>query len=162
MKHTKLFKALFTTGLLAVLALSLVGCVSGANEEAEKQAANRLYMSNVNQVIEELNTTLSDFGEALSQEDFVSMKTQAEKTSKIIGELEKIEAPENLSEIHTGYVDGTKKLQEALDAYIDVQVQLNADPNLDSVESRMKEIQKIYDEGIKELEEADNKAAEQE
>ena len=52
----------------AALALgTLAGCQSPATGATDQQQANRTYMTKVNQAVEELNTRLGEFDEAVAQ-----------------------------------------------------------------------------------------------
>ena len=54
----------------AALALgALAGCQSPATGATDQQQANRTYMTKVNQAVEELNTRLGEFDEAVAQEE---------------------------------------------------------------------------------------------
>lgn len=161
MTISKNIRITLVTCLVAVLAFAMIGCTPVVTEDTTKQTANRQFMSDVNQAMETISTDLSGFGEALSQEDVVSMKTQVTAASKSIGDLEKIEAPEGLGEIKQGYVDGCKKLQEALDQYLALYVEISEGSfDYATYDTRIDDIKKIYEGGIQLLEDTDKKATE--
>lgn len=165
MKHTKL-SALVSVVCACVLMVGvLCGCSSSTtSEETEAQEANRAYMSSVNVIMEDLDEQLESFVDAVSREDVVSMQTQAEDAYEILDELDDLEVPEGLEEIQECYLEGANLLEQALDAYIDLYIEIDSatdeDPfDWDTYEERLAEIQELYDEGIAQLEAGDEAAA---
>ena len=148
-----------------VLAACMVaGCASGVSEQDKNVQANRQYMSQVNQSMDELNGRLDSFIDAVSRGDVVNMKSQAANAYKALDKLNSMEAPEALADVQKHYVEGSSKLREALDAYIALYTQANAesegaDFDWSDYDSQVAAIQKIYDEGIKALQEGDKIAA---
>ena len=147
-----------------VLCVALSACASGASGNyTEEQRANDAYMSQVNEIIVELDEGLDSFVDAVSRGDVDNMRTQADSACASLDKLSQLEAPEALSEVHKKYVEGSQKLEEALDAYIQLYTEADqAGKSYDwsSYDSRMKEIQALYDSGVKLLEEGDKAAAE--
>ena len=152
-----------TAGALAA-SIAFAGCASGAtNSATEAQQANRAYMSQVNETMTQLDTNLDSFIDAVSRGDVVNMRTQADNAYKSLDKLAGIEAPEALGDIKKSYVEGTGKLRQALDQYIDLYTEAaKAGDNFDwsKYDDRVKSIQKLYDEGVAELEAGDKAAAE--
>ena len=154
----------------SVLACALVGSLalsacatSGTASLTDEQQANRTYMSQVNETMVELDGNLDSFVDAVSRGDVVNMKTQADNAYKVLDRLSELEAPEALSDVHKKYAEGTQKLEEALDAYIQLYTEAEkAGKNFEwsSYDERLKEIQDLYDNGIKALEEGDKAASE--
>lgn len=150
-------------GILAcMLALmcALAGCAAGQDASvAAEQQANRAYMSQVNEAMAELDGGLVQFVDAVSRGDVVNMRTQADNAYKTLDKLESIEAPEAMADVHKDYVEGSKKMREALDAYIDLYSEISSkgkDFDWDATyEKRLAEIQKLYDEGVEKLSAAD-------
>ena len=147
---------------MVVAALS--GCMA-QNTANPEQTANRQYMSQVNQTMEDLKSRLEGFNQAVSNDDLVGMKTQADNAFKAIDDLNALEPPEELKDIQTAYVDGCNDLKEALSGYVDLFTEIeNAteeEPfDYSTYDSRLKEIQDTYSSGIEHLEEADAKANE--
>lgn len=144
--------------------MALAGCgQNGAPQMNEEQRANRAYMSQVNETMVELDGRLDLFVDAVSRGDIVNMRTQANEAYKVLDTLSDIEAPEKLADIHKSYTDGVAKLREALDGYIDLYsaaAKAGADYDWASYDKRIAEIQALYDEGLKDLQEGDRKAAE--
>lgn len=155
-------------GMLAgVLAASIAlgGCAAAGQQNAAtaEQQENRAYMSQVNETMMQLDSNLDSFIDAVSRGDIVNMKTQADEAYKSLDKLESIEAPEALADIKKSYVDGTGKLREALDDYIDLYAKAaSSGSSFDwsTYDEKVESIQKLYDEGVKALEEGDKAAAE--
>ena len=150
--------------LLCVAALScglLFGCAGGASNAANQaQQANRAYMSQVNQLMDELGDRLDSFVDAVSRGDIVNMRTQADNAYKTLDKLAALEAPEALTDVQGYYTDGTKKMRDALDAYINLYTELEAGSFDQSTYSkRIADVQKLYDEGVETLKKGDEAAA---
>ena len=163
-KRTKI-SFLATLVCCVSLAVLLSSCFGAPNEEEDAAKANRGYMSQVNTVMEELNTNLESFSTAVSESDLVGMKTQADKALLALDDLEALEAPESLKEVQQNYVDGSRALQSALNDYVELYSELaiatQADPfDYSTYAERLESIQKSYDEGIEKIKEADKKANE--
>ena len=150
--------------LVCAMALScglLAGCANGAaNSATAEQQASRSYMSQVNELMEQLGKGLDSFNDAVSRNDVVNMRTQAENAYKVLDQLADLEAPEALSDVKEKYVDGTKKLRSALDAYITLYTDMQGSSfDQSTYNSRIAEVQKLYDEGIDLLKQGDEAAA---
>lgn len=148
---------------LSLTALS--GCMQQTAAVNEEQEANRSYMAQVNQKMDALADKLDSFSEAVSRNDVVSMRTQADQAFKLIDEVSAVEAPEVLADVKAGYVDGCASLGEALSDYVDLYTEVEAAESgasfdRSAYEERLASIQKVYDEGLAKLEEADAKASE--
>ena len=143
----------------------LTGCTTtSTSTTTEAQELNRAYMSSVNQIMSDLDEQLESFVDAVSRNDVVAMQTQADAAFAILDELEDLTVPEGLEEIHACYLEGSALLEQALDAYIDLYVEIysaSSDDDFDwsSYEERLAEIQALYDEGIAQLEAGDAAAA---
>ena len=149
---------------VAMLACAAVGCAAQDTEVQNAQAANRQYMTQVNQQMEDLSANLSLFAEAVSRNDVVSMRTQADSAFKVIDKLAVIEAPEALADVQAEYADGCAKLEEALNDYIalytEIETATEEQPfDYDSYDSRIASIQKLYDAGVAQLKAGDALAA---
>lgn len=142
-----------------------IGCAAPANEAVDEAAQNREYMAQVNSLMEDLNEGLTDFSESVSADDLVSMKTNAEKAYKAIDELEKIEAPESLTEVQKEYLDGCKALKKALDGYLDIYTDIDTATeeqpyNFEKYSDQLSKVKDSYEKGIEHLEEGDKLASE--
>lgn len=165
MKRATIVRVLTLALSAALAAVALTACMPQANTASEEQKANRQYMAQVNQIMADLSDKLEGFTDAVVRGDVVTMRTQADKALKVLDELEAIEAPEVLADVKAGYVDGCASLREALKAYVDLYTEIDsasdAQPfDFSNYGTRLKEIQKTYDEGIAKLQETDAKAAE--
>lgn len=166
MKHTKFAKiiAVMCAGVLMVVALA--GCLPQQNSPADEQIEkNQQYMSQVNQSMDDLRSRLASFSDAVSRDDVVGMRTQADNAFKALDALNKLEAPEDLKSIQTDYVDGTNSLKDALNAYIDLYTEIDsateeAPFDWSTYDQRIADIKAQYDTGIEKLEAADKTASE--
>ena len=150
-------------GFAVALCVALSGCAPGASTSGtEVQQANRAYMSQVNETMVELGDELQAFVDAVSRDDVVNMRTQADNAYKTLDKLDDLKAPDDLADIKTDYVDGAKKLREALDAYIELYTSSSkAEDGVETEEfnARIAEIQKLYDEGVALMQKGDATAA---
>lgn len=160
MKH--LIGKLCTIAFALALACGIVaGCsLSGSTSANEQQQANRTYMSQVNEIMEQLDEGLESFVDAVSRGDVVNMRTQADDAFKVLDKLNELEAPEALADIQDQYKKGADTLRKALDAYIALYTDLGSDSfDWSTYDSRIAEIQAQYDEGASTLKAADEAAA---
>lgn len=176
MRFSKRFisTTLVCVSLMMVFCFALYGCsaqnipgmgLSGAQNAEDAQPNSREYMAQVNQTVAELTEKLKGFNDAVAREDLVGMQTQADNAFLIIDKLREIEAPEELTELKQGYIDGCTTLEDALNDYIDLYVQIASatdDHPFDyaAYASKIDSIQKAYNDGIAALENADNTATE--
>jgi len=117
-------------------------------------------MSKVNGVMEKLGDNLESFVDAVSRGDLVNMRTQADNAYRSLNELAELEAPEDLQDVKKSYVDGTTKLREALDGYIDLYTAAQSDSfDQSTYKDRLANVQKLYDEGVELLKKGDETAA---
>ena len=150
----------------AVMAVVLLGGCAGQNNQAtEQQKANRQYMTQVNQTMEDLAGKLDGFSDAVARGDLVTMRTQADNAFKAIDDLNNLNVPDALKDIQKEYVDGTADLKDALNSYIDLSTEIESatdDQPFDygTYDERLKAIQDQYDKGIGKLQSGDNKASE--
>lgn len=159
MKHRTVSK-LVGIALASTVALgALAGCATAQQSpEEQQQAANRQYMSQVNQVMDDLASRLEEFSSAVASSDAVSMRTHADSAYRVIDSLEELEAPEALQDIKTAYVESCAILEDALNSYITLYSEADT---LDAAtyEQRLAEVQARYDEGVAKMKEADELAA---
>ncbi len=143
---------------------ALAGC-TGQSATDGQQSANRQYLSQVNQVMDDLETSLASFTDAVSRNDVVGMQTQAENALSKLDSLGSIEAPEELAEVQQNYQDGTAQLREALSSYVALYTEISSATesqpfDWSTYDARLAEIQESYDAGIDALEAGDKAAAE--
>lgn len=139
----------------------LVGCAD-TSEQDDVQAKNRQYMSSVNQIMETLNTNMDGFVTAVKEGEVVSLSSQLSAVDQCVSDLNALDVPDAMSDIHASYVEGATELQTALKDYVDlyeeVKVPASGSYDYDDYQERLKDIQSHYDAGIKALEEADEAA----
>ena len=141
-----------------VAAGSMFGCgtTQTATQNTE-QAANRAYMSQVNQTMSTLDDKLDAFVDAVTRGDSVGMKTQVDRALESLSSLETIEAPDALKDVQASYKEGANDLKEALKEYVDLYT--STDPaSIDA--QKLQDIQSKYDAGVNALKDADKKASE--
>lgn len=148
----------------AALALALLPVAS--RRPLEPPTSSRpigTYMTKVNQAVEELNTRLGEFDEAVAQESVVNMRNKANSAFEAIDALAAIDTPDAMKDLQTNYVDGCNKLKDALNSYIDLYTEISsateeAPFDFSAYDGRVKEIQDAYNEGIDKLKAADEEA----
>lgn len=166
MARIKLTRILGVALAGVLLVAALAGCVpQGNNEAAQQGAANRAYMTKVNQIMEDLQSKLEGFTDAVSRGDVVNMRMEADTAFKAIDELGKLEAPDDLKDIESEYKAGANDLKDALNGYIELYTEIEsateAQPfDYSTYDERLKDIKQKYDDGIGKLQSGDNKATE--
>ena len=161
-------------GIIAKVAVALCACVvagmlaacsmgpaTSASSKSPEQL-NRAYMSQVNESMTKLQDSLGQFTDAVSRGDVVSMRTEADNAYKVLDELAAIEAPNDMADIREQYLKGTTAMREALDAYIQLYTEASAAGSSYSWsdhESRVKKVQSLYDDAVKQLKAADEAVA---
>ncbi len=158
-------KKLVALACVVVLSLGLLaGCSSPAGKSATPEVqANRAYMSSVNGIMEDLGGQLELFVDAVSRNDIVNMRTQADNAYKVLDRLESLDVPDELSDIHEKYLEGSGKLREALDSYIALYTEMSGDSfDWSTYDKRISEVQQLYDKGVKAFEAGDKTASEKE
>ena len=111
-------------------------------------------------IMAQLDDELDLFVDAVSRGDIVNMRTQADNAYLVLGKLSALEAPEALADVHQKYVDGTDKLREALDSYIELYSDVNSKSfDQSTYKTRIEDVQSLYDEGVAALEQGDEIAA---
>lgn len=163
MNRSKMTRILAALCAAVLMVGTLAGCagIEQNSEEAKAQAENRQFMSDVNAIMEELSQRLGSFNDAVSRGDVITMRTQADDAFKVLDDLESLEAPEVLQDVKQGYVDGSKQLRDALNAYIALYTDLAANPSAVSTEAykeRLASIQDTYDQAVEKLKSTDEAA----
>lgn len=159
-------------GILALLVAAalglgmLAGCSSNS-AVTQQQSDNRNYMSQVNQVMDDLESALANFTDAVSRDDVVGMQTQEENALATLDDLSGIEAPEDLADVKSGYEEGAGKLRDALNDYVALYTEISSSTDAQpfdwsTYDARLAEIQQGYDDGIAKLKETDELAANKE
>ena len=161
-RFAKVFAAL-CAGVLMVAALG--GCAQQDTAASQQQSENRQYMTQVNQAMEDLQSRLESFTDAVSRGDVVGMRTQADNAFKAIDDLNNISTPDSLKDVQTEYTDGTADLKDALNAYIELYTEVDTATeeqpfDYSTYDQRIQDIKTKYDEGVGKLQSGDNKASE--
>lgn len=167
MKRKNLAKALVVACATVLMIAALAGCAQQSSKDDQDQLDRRQYMSQVNQVMDDLQTRLDSFSDAVSRDDVVGMRTQADNAFKALDDLNGLEVPDALKDIQQEYVDGTNSLKDALNAYIDLYTEIESATDehpfdWSSYDQRIAEIQSQYDAGIDKLKKGDEAAASKE
>ena len=118
-------------------------------------------MTQGTQKMDDLDSRLSDFVDAVSRGDVVTMRTQADNAFKVLDDLSSLEAPEPLKDVAADYVDGANSLKDALNSYIQLYTEIDGETASDwsTYDSRLQAIQDAYNAGIDKLKAADEAAA---
>lgn len=121
-------------------------------------------MTEVNQLMEKLQTRLDSFTDAVSRDDVVSMRTQADNAFKTLDQLSDLDVPSALKDVYESYEEGTADLKEALNDYIDLYTEIqnatdDAPFDWSTYDQRIADIKTQYDKGVEALEEGDSEAA---
>lgn len=148
---------------LLLMGCFLGGCApsSNAGSANTEQQANRMYMSQVNEIMDEFAESFESMVTAVSEGDAVNIRNQANSAYAILDKLAELEAPEDLAGIKESYTQGTDKLREALDGYIALYTDIESGSfDQANYDSRLEEIQSTYDEGVEILRNGDADAAE--
>jgi len=150
----------------AVMASAVLAGCFGSNMQVNDQSrAYRTYMSQVNQIMVELDESLDSFTDAVSRNDTVNMESVLDQALKTLDKLDGLEVPAALKDVHKGYMDAADTLEGALRDYsalyveIDAAAQNEKSADWDDYAERIAQIQTKYDEGVKALQAADEAAA---
>ena len=168
MKRKNFIKAFAVACASVLMVAALAGCAQQQGATADQdQLDRRQYMSQVNQVMDDLQTRLDSFADAVSRDDVVGMRTQADNAFKALDDLSGLEVPDALKGIQQNYVDGTNSLKDALNGYVDLYTEIESATDeqpfdWSSYDQRMADIQSKYDEGIEKLKKGDEEAASKE
>ena len=155
---------LIATACSTVLLVGLMaGCMSPNTGATDQQRANRTYMTKVNQAMEDLNSRLGDFDDAVARGDVVTMRTQADNAFSAIDALAAIDTPDAMKGLQSGYVDGCNALKGALNDYIDLYTEIDSATDehpfdYGAYDERIKAVQDKYNDGISKLKAADEEA----
>lgn len=160
---TRILRCVYVALLSSLCAFVLAACTTpqAVTPEEDSVAANRQYMSSLSQMSDDLTTRLQSFADAVSRNDTVSMRTQAQNAFAIIDEIRDVDAPEDLVDLKTGYMEACDDLETALNSYLDLYDQVtNETIDRATYDTRIKGIQDEYNSAISKLEETDNQATE--
>ena len=164
MKRKNIAKVIAVACAGVLMIAALAGCAQQGSRGDQDQLDRRQYMSQVNQAMDDLQTMLVSFSDAVSRDDVVGMRTQADNAFKALDDLNGLEVPDAVKDIQQEYVDGTNSLKDALNAYIDLYTEIESATDehpfdWSSYDQRIAEIQAQYDAGIDKLKKGDEAAA---
>lgn len=164
MKRTNFVKMLAVALAGVLMVAALAGCQQRGSAVDQDQLDRRQYMSQVNQAMDELQTRLESFSDAVARDDVVGMRTQADNAFKALDDLDGLEVPDALKDIQKDYVDGTNSLKDALNGYIDLYTEIESATDeqpfdWSTYDQRIADIQAKYDAGIDKLKKGDEAAA---
>lgn len=142
----------------------LVGCSSNSAQSDDPQTQNRQYMASVSQIMNDINTQMEDFSDAIKDGEIISLSSQLNTVSSKIDDLKALKVPDAMKDIHSSYVKGAEELKAALDGYVslyqDIKAPASGSFDYSTYTSRLDEVQKHYDAGVEALKDADKKASE--
>lgn len=142
----------------------LVGCSSNSAQSDDPQTQNRQYMASVSQIMNDINTQMEDFSDAIKDGEIISLSSQLNTVSSKIDDLKALKVPDAMKDIHSSYVEGAEELKAALDGYVslyqDIKAPASGSFDYSTYASRLDEVQKHYDAGVEALKDADKKASE--
>lgn len=151
----------FAAGVIAVaMVVALVGCAGVANTETNQaQEENRAYMSQVNEIVMQADEYLNNFVNAVSSDNIVGIRSNAADAQRELAKLSSLEVPSDLKDIQSQYQAGSEKLSEALNQYVQLYADIEANTiDQATVSERITQIQSLYDEGYDALKKADEAA----
>ena len=149
--------------------LMLTGCTQplgqASTEQEEAGPTSRSFMAQMNETSNLLSEKMASFADAVSREELVSMKLQADAAFGVISQMEAIEAPEELADLKQQYVNGCTQLKDVLSGYLDLYSEIEASTtrnpfDYDGYPDRIAGLQASYDAAVQALESADKSAAE--
>lgn len=149
--------------------LMLTGCTqplaSQSSEQEETGPTSRSFMAQMNEASDDLSEKMASFSDAVSREDLVSMKLQADAAYAVVDQMAAIEVPEELADLKQRYVDGCTQLKDVLSGYVDLYSEIEASTtrnpfDYDDYPDRIAALQASYDAAVQALEDADKSATE--
>lgn len=154
---------IFAVAALCIACLTaLVGCSSSTTVQTDEQSLNRQYMASVNSIMETLQENLTDFTAAVKDGEVVSLDSQLSAVDTCVNDLDALDVPDAMKDIHKQYTNAATELQTALKDYVqlyeDVKAPATGSYDYSDYADRLADIQSHYDAGIKALQDADKAA----
>lgn len=160
----RFIRTTFVVACVAVLAVVLAACTAPQTTSSQEDSvtANRQYMSSLSQMSDDLAAKLEGFSDAVSRNDTVGMRTQADNAFQVIEQMRQEDAPDDLKELRDGYLEACEGLEDALSSYIELYDNVVSSQPMDQAAyaDRIKDIQDSYDAAVAKLTETDQKATE--
>lgn len=150
-------------GIVLVLTIGLCACkgFGSLNPADIEKAKTTAYFGEVNTIAKEFNNVLSDFQSDVKDKNVDAMQNKLKESQSLIDQFNKIEVPENCTEIQKNYSDAFLQLQQALSDYVNIYTDfVNGQIDNSVLNERVANVQKSYNQGIELLNKADKMAAE--
>ncbi len=164
--RTKAILASICAAALALAMLSMTGCAQPMQSQDETPVVTPSdYMVSLNASAEDLKSVLTEFSEAAANDDVFTMQTKADEASAVLDSMSELEAPEAMSEVKSKYGEAVSTLKGALSDYLELYLELDDAQHGGSAfdystyDNRLEAIQKQYDKGLNQLEDADKLAS---
>lgn len=151
---TKSFSGLVATLLVCLACLGMLAGCAVPEEQVDAAEKNRDYMMQANNAMIKLNSHLEEFTTAASTGDVVSMQRVFSLAEKDIESFKALPATDATKDIHAEYLAGCEGLKGALKAYLDLYAGAESIDDA-AFEERLAQVQQLYDEGIKHLQDGD-------
>lgn len=156
--------------ICSVCMIAISGCSAQQQSSSDASAEDKPltsseYMAQININVEELNDRLQSFNEAVSREDAITMRTQADNAFAVLDKMAAIEQPEELNDLRDQIIKGADQLKMALNSYVTLYTEISSSSSTapfdySTYADRIAEIQDQYNEGVQTLEDADKAATE--
>ena len=161
-KISKRITLTFFIVVISMLAIGLCACngFGSLNPADIEKAKTTAYFGEVNTVAKEFNSVLTDFQTDVKDKNIEAMQNKLNESQSLIDQFNKIEVPENCSEIQKNYLDAFIQLQQALSDYVNIYSDfVNGQIDNSVLNERVANVQKSYNQGIELLNKADKLAA---
>ena len=158
-------------GMVVAAALSccmLAGCMApqATNAVSEEVKANRAYMSAVHKVVNSIQDQTALLSGAVEKGDYAQAAQIAGAVDAAVKGLDSLDVPNDLKDVHHGYVEGCTKLSTALTDYVGYRSAVASSDQSSSSDvasamasMKLSTIQTAYDAGVLALSQADALAA---
>lgn len=164
-KTSKLAATLAACALALTLAL-LSGCAQtqpAPTEDAPPTATG--YMTSMAKASTQLSESLADFAASVADGDVSGLQAKADAAYEVLGQMEALEAPDDLKPVKGKYDEAIASLKDALKDYLALFLEIENTPegaqyDYSDYAKRIEAVQKSYDQGLNLLEEADKMATE--
>ena len=151
---------------LACTLAPLSGCAPSQPAPTEEAPATATgYMTSMAKASTQLSESLGDFASSVADGDVSVLQAKADSAYEVLGQMESLEAPEELKPVKGKYDEAVSTLKGALEDYLHLFLELENTPegtqyDYTGYAKRLEAVQKAYDQGLNLLEEADKMATE--
>lgn len=164
-KRTRVAAALIA--IACALSLSLLAGCSQAQQQApeEKPVTATDYMTAMAKSSTQLSESLAAFSQTVADNDISALQAKADAAYEVLGQMEALEAPDELKSVKGKYDEAIGSLKDSLKDYLALYLEIENAPDgapydFSQYAQRIEAIQKSYDQGLNLLEEADKMATE--